>query len=214
MNTSDQNEKSLKEIREIMERSATFISLSGASGVISGLLALAGVFYLHSVFGSLFASKDELTAVLFDSSVRTQIYIVFLTIFILSVAAAFILSSLNAKKKGLRIFNGASKNFAFSLLFPIVTAAFMIPALINEEQFWLIIPATLIFYGTALLSSSKYSRKEISQIGLSCVLCGLLALYYIEFSFLLWGIGFGVNNILAGLMLYIKYERSTGRVGE
>jgi len=43
-------ENDLTHIRQMMERSSTFISLSGLSGVGAGLVALAGCFLTFYIF--------------------------------------------------------------------------------------------------------------------------------------------------------------------
>ena len=43
--------KDLSDIREMMERSSRFLSLSGLAGVLSGIYAIAGAFISYSVFG-------------------------------------------------------------------------------------------------------------------------------------------------------------------
>jgi hypothetical protein len=201
------SERSIKEIREIMERSSTFISLSGLSGVLSGLLALAGVFYLYGIFGSLFVSGPEIDRIGNESQVSAQIYLTFSGIFILALAGALILSYTKAKSKGVKLFKGSSKRFAFNFFIPIITAAFVILAMIRNGEFWLIMPVSLIFYGMALVSSGKYARKEVSDLGTGCILSGVLSLYFVEFSILLWGIGFGVLNMLTGIAMYYRYEK-------
>ena len=40
----------LKEIKDIMNRSTRFISLSGISGILAGLIALLGLYCAHSLF--------------------------------------------------------------------------------------------------------------------------------------------------------------------
>jgi len=206
--TNDRNEQSIKEIRDIMERSTTFVSLSGFSGVISGLLALSGVGFLWSIFGSLFISEENIKLMFQVEENRPILFFVFTAIFIISILISFTLSCLKSRKKKQPLFNSSSKRFAFNLFVPILTAVFFIIPIIRKEQFWLIIPVTLIFFGISLISAGRYSRREVIEMGIGCILSGLFSLYFVEFSILLWGIGFGVLNIVTGLTMYYKYERN------
>lgn len=207
MNDHESSKKSIEEIRDIMERSTTFVSLSGLSGIISGMLALMGVYILYVYFHSIILSDDILKLVVEDPFVMEAIFSIFVTIFIFALATSFILSMDKAKKKSQKVFNNSSKRFAFNLFIPIVSAIFIIIALIKHDEIWLIIPLTLIFYGMALINAGKYSRPEVLHLGIGCILSGILAMYFIEFGIILWGIGFGILNILTGITMYYKYDR-------
>lgn len=208
MNSINSSEQSIKDIKDIMERSATFVSLSGLSGVVSGILALFGVVFLWSIFGSLFVTDEMLNSMLLIEGIKTIIFSIFIFIFIMAILSSFVLTYIKAKKKKQPVFNSSSKRFAFNLFVPILTAVLLIIPLINREQYWLIIPVTLIFFGISLISAGRYSRSEIIEMGIGCILSGLLSLYFTEFSILLWGIGFGVLNILTGISMYYKYDRN------
>ncbi|MBN2790751.1 MAG: hypothetical protein JXR69_11220 [Candidatus Delongbacteria bacterium] len=204
---NEHEKQSIDHIKDIMERSSTFISLSGLSGVVSGILAIIGVFVLYTTFDSLFLTEEMLLSLERERTFLKNLSIVFITIFLLSVIFAFIMSYVKAKRTKDSIFNSSSKRFAFNLFIPVLAAVFVIISLIQNQTFWLIIPATLIFYGLALLSAGRYSRPEILHLGIGCLLSGILSMYFVEFSFILWGIGFGILNILTGISMYIKYDR-------
>lgn len=207
MNSKNSSERSIREIKDIMERSTTFVSLSGMSGVISGILAMVGVYVLYVTFNSLYISEEMLNSLKNQPELLNELYIIFTGIFISALLFAFGLSYLKAKSKKEKIFNSSSKRFAFNLFVPIVTAIFIILALIRKEEFWLLVPSTLIFYGLALINTGKYSRPEVIELGIGCIISGILSMYYIEFSIVLWGIGFGLLNIITGISMYFKYDR-------
>jgi len=67
------------------------------------------------------------------------------------------------------------------------------------------LPATtLIFYGLATFSASKYSIPEIGQLGIKSLLLGLLALIFPAYALLWWLLGFGALHIIYGLYLQLK----------
>ena len=208
MEENNKNIESIDQIKAIMERSTTFVSLSGLSGMFSGILAIIGVYILYVSFDSLFLSEEILQSLKSEQSLLNKLYIIFLGIFLLAIIFAFILSYLKSKKKDQKLFNSSSKRFAFNLFIPIITAIFIVVAIIQHQEYWLVIPTTLIFYGIALINAGKYSRKEILDLGIGCILSGVLSMYFIEYSFILWGIGFGVLNILTGITMYYKYDRN------
>ena len=208
MEENNKNIESIDQIKAIMERSTTFVSLSGLSGMFSGILAIIGVYILYVSFDSLFLSEEILQSLKSEQSLLNKLYIIFLGIFLLAIIFAFVLSYLKSKKKDQKLFNSSSKRFAFNLFIPIITAIFVVVSLINHYEYWLVIPMTLIFYGIALINAGKYSRKEILDLGIGCIFSGVLSMYFVEFSFILWGIGFGVLNILTGITMYYKYDRN------
>jgi hypothetical protein len=65
----------------------------------------------------------------------------------------------------------------------------------------------LVFYGLALINASKYTLHEIRWLGLSQVILGLTAMFFLQESVIFWGIGFGLMNIIYGMVMYFKYER-------
>ena len=71
----------------------------------------------------------------------------------------------------------------------------------------LVAPATLIFYGLALLNASKYTFNDIRYLGICEIVLGLLGSLFIGYGLIFWAIGFGVLHIIYGAVMYFKYER-------
>jgi general stress protein CsbA len=71
----------------------------------------------------------------------------------------------------------------------------------------LIAPATLVFYGLALVNASKYTIRDVRYLGLCEVALGLVASFMVGYGLVFWAIGFGVLHIFYGLAMYYKYER-------
>jgi len=74
--------------------------------------------------------------------------------------------------------------------------------------FWgMVAPATLIFYGLALINGSKYTLNDLYYLGLCELVLGCIGLFFIGRGLLLWTIGFGFLHIFYGVLMYRKYER-------
>ncbi len=71
----------------------------------------------------------------------------------------------------------------------------------------LVAPASLIFYGLALINGGKYTYKDVRFLGAFEIFLGLLASFFIGYGLLFWALGFGVMHIIYGVMMYFKYER-------
>lgn len=198
----------LNAIRTIMEKSTRFLSLSGLSGIFSGIMAIAGaavaVFlqdgsaagdYLNTVEGSHF------------DTVRNGLAADSITVLILALSGAIYFSVRKAKKDDLKIWTPVSRSLILNMLVPIVTGGLFILFLNSSRQFQLIVPSMLIFYGLALVNAWKYTFNEIFYLGLLEIICGLVALVLPGYALYLWGIGFGVLHIAYGIFMYRKYER-------
>ncbi|MGV8947370.1 MAG: hypothetical protein ACOH1N_13140, partial [Lutibacter sp.] len=70
----------------------------------------------------------------------------------------------------------------------------------------LIIPASLILYGTAGIISNKYTFGISAILGIGFLINGILALLFPNLSIYLWGISFGIFHIAYGL-IYFNYKR-------
>ncbi len=71
----------------------------------------------------------------------------------------------------------------------------------------LVAPATLIFYGLALINASKYTLNDIRYLGICEIILGLLAAIFVSNGLIFWALGFGVLHIVYGFVMYFKYEK-------
>jgi hypothetical protein len=69
----------------------------------------------------------------------------------------------------------------------------------------MLIPLSLLFYGLALVNGSHYTIKEIRYLGLLEIVLGLIAFLFIQHALFFWALGFGVLQVLYGLMIQRKY---------
>lgn len=198
----------LDTIRKIMERSTRFLSLSGLSGVFAGLIALAGssfayFFILRGNFRNEFFLKlnaEELKII------QKGLIIDALIILILASGFALFFSYRKAISQGLKMWTPVSKRLLFNLMVPLVTGGLFIIILFIGNQFQLIIPSMLIFFGLSLVNAGKFTYNDILYLGVSEVILGLVSALLPEYGLLFWTLGFGVLNIVYGLIMYRKYE--------
>jgi hypothetical protein len=101
-----------------------------------------------------------------------------------------------------------------NLAMPLAAGGLFCLALIWHGLPGLVAPATLLFYGLALLNASKYTLDEIRWLGLSEVMLGLAASFWVGAGLLFWALGFGVLHIFYGSLMYLRHERSTPSIDE
>ncbi len=204
----------LSEIRSLMERSSRFISLSGLSGVAAGVFALIGATAVYIYF-DIFPFDENLVYYADVVAAEKRWGIDYLTFFFLDAALVFIFAvaggifftTRKAKQKGQKIWDKLTQKLLLNLLIPLTTGGIFCLALMKHGEFGLVAPATLVFYGLALVNGGKYTLSDIHYLGLSEIVLGLIALFYIGYGLEFWAIGFGVLHIIYGTVMYFKYEK-------
>ena len=204
----------LQHIRQMMEQSSRFISLSGLSGIAAGTCALAGAYFASGVINrSGGSSLKELDNHLYNGNLNVRDYMgnnLFL-IALFTLIAAFILSAiftwLRSKKTNTPIWGSASKRLLINVGIPMVAGGLYILKLIEHGSFGLIAPGCLIFYGLALVNGSKYTLGEVRFLGYGQIILGIINLWYTGYGLYFWAAGFGVLHIVYGAIMWSKYER-------
>ncbi len=207
-----QHLENLIEIRSIMEHSSRFISLSGLSGVLAGIFALIGATVAFWYFNYEFYTPELFNQIFDYKGYPLPDFLIFLfadagLVFVFSLFFAIVLTTRKAKKSGHEIWSKAVKQMLVALIIPVVTGGIFCVVLLFYGAIFLIAPATLIFYGLALLNASKYTLNDIKYLGIIEILLGLTACFIPGYSLLIWAIGFGVFHVLYGIIMYYKYEK-------
>lgn len=216
MDKRNEHLEHLSEIRSLMERSSRFISLSGLSGVAAGIFALIGAAAVYIYF-DIFPFDENLVYYSDVVSAEKRWGIDYLTFFFLDAALVFIFAvaggifftTRKAKQKGQKIWDKLTQKLLLNLLIPLAAGGIFCLALMKHGEFGLVAPATLVFYGLALVNGGKYTLSDIHYLGLSEIILGLIALFYIGYGLEFWAIGFGILHIVYGTVMYFKYERQT-----
>ncbi len=195
MNDSEKLLSELKDIRQIMERSSRFLSLSGLSGILIGLYALAGAFLAYRIVYIKFPSPYRKELI---DDVIISIFIIGASVLVLSLITIFLLTIKQARKEGKPFWGPGSKLLLMNLTIPLITGAILITSFIFRGYYGIVSPGLLIFYGMALVNSAKYTRPEILGLGIAEIILGLIAAIFPGYGLYLWALGFGVLHIIYG----------------
>ncbi|GAA0873085.1 hypothetical protein GCM10009117_22320 [Gangjinia marincola] len=186
----------LSEIKELMNSSSRFISLSGLSGIMAGIYAILGAaiafFYLLPHDGYLIINSWR-----FD-----MLIVVLFSILGLSVLTAYVLTRRKAKKNNEKFWNATTKRLLINFLVPLVTGGIYILIKLQSQQYGLTASLMLIFYGLALVNASKYTLGTIKYLGYGQIIIGLVCAAYPGYGLWFWIIGFGVFHIIYGAIMY------------
>ena len=178
------------------------MSLSGLSGILAGIYALAAAAYAHFRIAALpdysgdsvvlnavgnFMAAYDLVGDLF--------FVATLTLFLAIVTGA-LLTYRKAKKLNEKIWNPVSKRLLAHFGIPLFAGGLFCLVLL---QYGIV--------GLALLNASKFTIGDIKYLGIANMFIGLIASQFVGYGLYFWALGFGIFHIIYGVILYNKYDR-------
>ncbi|HAO28386.1 MAG TPA: hypothetical protein DCQ68_13460 [Chryseobacterium indologenes] len=205
MDTKNYHED-LSHIRSMMERSSRFISLSGLSGVVAGVVALLGAGYAYYAMEREKVSYVHGRKFLYNPDLVQALIVTGLTVLIVAVLSGYIFTANKSKKKGLKIWDATTKRLIVTFAVPLAAGGIFCSALIFHHLVVWIAPATLVFYGLALVAAERYTLPDIKYLGYCEIILGLLAAFVLGWGLVFWSLGFGVLHIVYGLIMHKKYK--------
>lgn len=191
----------ISEIKQMMNRSSRFISLSGLSGIMAGIYALIGAAVAYWLVDN--SGKEYL---ILDGYVFRMVILDLFLIALFSIVTAILLTTRKAKKNGEKIWDNTSRRLIINFLIPLIVGGIYILIILGQQKYGQTGALMLIFYGLALINASKYSLGDIRYLGLIEVALGLVCAVLPGFGFWLWVLGFGVLHILYGIWMHYKYD--------
>lgn len=213
-----QHLNTLKDIKQMMERSSRFISLSGLSGIAAGACALTGAWFaydvihqhMHDVSNFRNATRDmNASYVSIRDFMGNALFRIAVITFIASFILAFIFTYVRSKKNNTPIWSATAKRLMINVSIPMLAGGVYLLKLMQNGAYGFIAPGCLIFYGLALVNAGKYTLGEVKYLGYAEILLGLLNLFTIGYGLYFWAVGFGVLHIIYGALMWWKYERNT-----
>jgi hypothetical protein len=195
----------LESIRQLMDRSVKFISLSGLSGILAGIYALvgAGLAYSSLQYKSV---VDYRTNSVQNPAIFQKLIAIAAVVLIASLATGFLLTIRKSKRQGIKINLANTKRLAINLAIPLVAGGIFILVLLSKGHYGVVAPASLIFYGLALINASPNLYEEVRYLGYCEIAVGLIAAYFSGLGLLFWAIGFGGLHVVYGAAMYRKYD--------
>lgn len=195
--------KDISEIKNLMNKSSRFISLSGLSGILAGVYALIGA----AVTYWLVMTYSNGTLYL-DGWISRTVILILCIVAGLSILTGILLTTKKAKKNGEKIWDGSSRRLVINFLIPLITGGLYILIILNQQKYGQAGALMLIFYGLALVNASKFSLGDIRYLGYIEIILGLICALFPGYGFWLWVLGFGVMHIVYGTIMHYKYDRT------
>ncbi len=198
--------ETLQDIKRIMERSSRFISLSGWSGISAGICGLLGAGIAHHRIRSYYGTEHP-SGTPDPSDLINDLIVIALITFVISFIFAIVFTYLRSKKENVAIWGATARRLMWNTCLPLFAGGCLLWRMIDLNQYDLIAPTSLIFYGLALINGSKYTMGEVRWLGYGEMLLGLLNLWILRSELLFWAVGFGLLHIVYGIAMWWKYER-------
>ncbi len=196
METIHDPAEALADIRTMMARSSKFLSLSGLAGISAGITALIGA---AAAYWELYASNspDPTLFMLLDA----------IGVLFCAVACAVFFTRRMARNLGIPAWSNTTKYILDSLLVPLCAGGIFCLLLWNGGYALLIGGVTLLFYGVALINTSKFIAPEVRYFGFLEMVLGLFAIAAPANWLIFWAFGFGAAHIVYGSVVFAKYEK-------
>ncbi len=218
MDSGNEPIQALEEIKQIMDRSSRFVSLSGWSGIAAGVCALVAAWLANKKFNKYAISENEYEAK--SSYTRDgnllqldrELLILAVITFIAAFFFAFLFTYLRSRKTGVPIWGFMARKVVINVAVPMIVGGLFIWRITDFGLYGLVAPACLIFYGLALINGSKFTLSEVRYLGYLQLLLGVINLWAIGYGLYFWAAGFGVLHILYGIVMWNKYERNKKEV--
>ena len=214
----NEHQQDLQQIKQMMERSNRFISLSGLSGIAAGVCALTGATFAYYTLNSKDGQLMNLDENIYNSVANRQVeltnllenklVIIAVLTFIIAFISSVFFTWLRSKKTNVPIWGSTSKRLMINVCIPLVTGGIFLLKLIEGGHVGLIAPGCLIFYGLALVNAAKFTLGEIKWLGYFQIILGIINLWCIGKGLYFWVTGFGFLHIIYGIIMWNKYERN------
>ncbi|HPE84308.1 MAG: hypothetical protein KDC94_06955 [Aequorivita sp.] len=195
--------KDINEIKNLMDRSSRFISLSGLSGIFAGIYAIVGaaIAYVY-----LFPKPGEYLTL--HSWNFKLLLILLASVLVLSIITAYLLTTRRAKRNNEKIWDTTTQRLLLNFLIPLVTGGIYIIIKLNSQHYGLTASLMLIFYGLALVNASKYTIGNVKYLGYAQIIIGLICAALPGYGLWFWLLGFGLFHIIYGSIMYLKERNS------
>lgn len=194
-------ENTLSDIRRLMDRSSRFHALSGFSLVAAGICGILGIAWVKRIL----LPARENYSLSGGENLRDQLMVAALCILAAAILSGFFFTWLRARKKGLHLWNVVFRRVTISFLIPMVAGGALVIGMIFYREYHFIAACCLLFYGLALVNAAHHTLVEIRILGILEVLTGIFCLFS-GYQVLSLAIGFGVWNIVYGVVIGYKYK--------
>ena len=125
----------LAHIRQMMEKSSRFISLSGLSGVFAGVVALVGAAYAFFVMQNAGINYFDGNRNNFTSDIKIELTIIAIVILMVAIILGYIFTAKKSKRKNLPMWDATSQRLLVTFAIPLIVGGLFCLALLYHNLF-------------------------------------------------------------------------------
>ena len=178
----------LSYIRQTMESSTEFTSVSGF-----GVMLMGGIAIATALIASIAGTWPEP-----------------LTIWLWSLPVAVVVGGTSmiykARNDGVSLSGGVGRRFVIALCPPVIAAALITGALIQTDAVTLIPALWLLLYGAGIITGGAYSVPAVRHMGLCFMSLGAITLFVDpHYSNVLLAAGFGACHLAFGAVIWKRH---------
>ena len=123
----------ISEIKNMMNKSSRFISLSGLSGILAGVYAIVGAWFAYKTIYFDTSTMGAYRDLVISEEAVIRLLVIAATVLVLSIVTGIALSIRKARKSNENVWNVASKRLVINFLIPLATGGFFIIFLIEKD---------------------------------------------------------------------------------
>ena len=159
----DEARENLRVIRQVMERSTKYSTLSGLSGVLVGLTAIVGVAATRSV-------RD-----IYDHPLRLAL--IWLIVLAVAVGIDFVRNKRRAARVGKQVVSPLGAHILVAALPAFFAGAVLTAFFALHHLLFYVWGAWMLCYGLAICAVGLFSVRPVSYLGMAFALAGALTLF-------------------------------------
>ncbi len=162
--------ENLRVIRQTMERSTKYSTLSGLSGVLVGCVAIVGVWLTY------FLSRTGLPADGFAPHSLLPLALIWSSVLVLAIGIDFLANKRRAARVGKSVFSPLGWHIVLAALPGFLAGAALTVFFVQHGLLYSVWGAWMLCYGLAICAVGLFSIKPVSALGGAFVLAGMATL--------------------------------------
>ena len=126
--------ETLRDIKQMMERSSRFISLSGLSGIAAGVFALIGAYFAYDIINAYYIRfNEEGYSNAEFHKLKMNLLVLAAAVLLAALVSAFYFTWRRAKQNHLPVWDITTKRLVINILIPLVTGGLFILAILQNR---------------------------------------------------------------------------------
>lgn len=192
--------ENLRVIRQTMERSTKYSTLSGLSGVLIGLTAIVGVLVTAGILNGRIPLHQS------PQTVQPLLGLVWLTALILAVGIEFACNKRRAARIGKHVASPLGAHIIVAALPSFIAGAVLTAFFYLNNMFFSVWGVWMLCYGLAICAVGLFSVRPVSYLGAAFVLAGAITLLLPgSYHLYMMALTFGGFHILYGVLMARKH---------